>query len=97
MTLARNAAGDAAIAGNAAFPVNQGARCIKGWTAAATLAHPERLTTPLARDADGTLRPASWDDALSRVAQAFRAAQGRHGRDAVGIFGGGGQHPRLGH
>ena len=34
-------------AGDAAFPVNKGALCIKGWTAAATLAHPDRLTTPL--------------------------------------------------
>ena len=39
------------IAGDAAFPVNKGALCIKGWTAAATLSHPERLTAPLAPDA----------------------------------------------
>lgn len=42
-----------AVAGDETFPVNQGALCIKGWTAAATLAHPERLLHPLARNARG--------------------------------------------
>src|SRR4029077_17729612 len=55
----------------------------------ATLAHPERLLTPLARDASGTLVPVTWDEALMRVVQAFRDTQMRYGRDAVGIFGGG--------
>ncbi len=79
----------ASIAGNAAFPVNEGALCVKGWTAAATLNHPERLLTPLGRDAGGNLQPISWDDALDRVAQAFLATQARYGRHAVGVFGGG--------
>ena len=77
------------IDGDAAFPVNNGALCIKGWTAGATLAHPERLTTPLVRDADGVLRPAGWDDALERIATAFRETRAAYGPDAVGVFGGG--------
>src|SRR6266436_10152848 len=79
----------ATVIGEAAFPVNKGRLCIKGWTAPATLAHPERLLTPLARDASGTLVPVTWDEALLRVVQAFRDTQTRYGRDAVGIFGGG--------
>ena len=63
--------------------------CIKGWTAATTLSHPERLTTPLARDEAGTLVPVSWDEAMDRVTQGFRKAQAAHGKDAAGIFGGG--------
>ncbi len=89
MTLSGDGDGDVAIAGNAAFPVNRGALCVKGWTAAATLGHPERLTTPLVRDNDGALREGSWDEALDRVVSAFRSVQERHGNDAVGIFGGG--------
>ena len=74
-----------------AFPVNRGALCQKGWTAAALLGHPDRLTTPLVRDSrDAELRPASWDEALDRVAGELRASAQRHGRDAVGVFGGGG-------
>ena len=89
MTLSGDGDGDVAIAGNAAFPVNRGALCVKGWTAAATLSHPERLTTPLVRDDGGDLREASWDEALDRVVSTFRSVQERHGNDAVGVFGGG--------
>ena len=89
MTLSRDGAGDVAIAGNPEFPLNRGALCVKGWTAAATLNHPERLTTPLVRDAGGTLQTASWDAALERVIDAIKRTQERHGNDAVGVFGGG--------
>ncbi len=89
MTLSRDGAGDVAIAGNPEFPLNRGALCVKGWTAAATLNHPERLTTPLVRDAGGTLQTASWDAALDRVIDAIKRTQERHGNDAVGVFGGG--------
>lgn len=77
------------ITGDKAFPVNKGGLCIKGWNAAATLAHPERLTTPLLRDAQGELVPASWDEALGYIAERIRSLQAEYGNDAVGIFGGG--------
>jgi assimilatory nitrate reductase catalytic subunit len=76
---------DVAITGNASFPVNNGALCIKGWTAAATLAHPDRLLTPLVRNSAGKLAPATWNEALDLVARAFQDAQARYGRDAVGV------------
>ncbi|CAA9512976.1 MAG: Assimilatory nitrate reductase large subunit, partial [uncultured Solirubrobacteraceae bacterium] len=73
------------------FPVNRGGLCQKGWTAAALLTHPERLTSPLMRDQrGGPLRPATWEEALDRVADEIRKCQQRHGRAAVGVFGGGG-------
>ncbi|MFJ8580949.1 molybdopterin oxidoreductase family protein [Micromonospora sp. NPDC093277] len=73
------------------FPTNRGGLCQKGWTAAELLDHPDRLTTPLLRDRrGGEPRPASWDEALDRVAAGLRAVQDRHGRDAVAVFGGGG-------
>ena len=77
------------IAGNPRFPVNKGGLCVKGWSAAGTLAHPERLTTPLVRDAAGTLQPATWDAALAFIAERVRATQSAHGKDAVGVFGSG--------
>ncbi len=89
MTLSVGVGGDVAISADPEFPVNRGALCVKGWTAAAALNHPERLTEPLVRDADGTLRPASWDEALDRVVQAVQRTQQQHGNDAVAIFGGG--------
>jgi len=77
------------VAGNASFPVNKGGLCVKGWTAPDTLSHPDRLLSPLARDAGGTFVPVTWDEALTRVVEAFRRVQARYGRDAVGVFGGG--------
>ncbi len=73
------------------FPTNKGGLCRKGWTAAELLASPDRLTTPLLRDRrDQPFRPASWDEALDRIAAAFAAIRTAHGADAIGIFGGGG-------
>src|SRR5713226_7070301 len=82
-------AGGVKILGNSKFPVNAGGLCVKGWSAAATLTHPDRLLTPLVRDASGTLAPASWDEALATVARRFSEVQSQYGRDAVGVFGGG--------
>jgi formate dehydrogenase (hydrogenase) len=44
-----------------------------------------RLTLPLVRD-NGTLRPASWDEALDRAAEGFRKSLAVHGRTTTGIF-----------
>ena len=45
----------------------------------------KRLTQPLVRDAN-VLRPASWDEALARAADGFRAAIERHGPSSFGLF-----------
>lgn len=73
------------------FPTNRGGLCQKGWTASELLRHPERLTSPLVRDRkNGSLRCASWDEALDCVAENIRRIQTRYGPNAVGVFGGGG-------
>jgi assimilatory nitrate reductase catalytic subunit len=77
------------ITGDDEFPVNKGALCIKGWTSVEILSHPERLLSPLARDAGGALVPVSWDEALDRTAAAVKNTQSIHGKDSVGVFGGG--------
>jgi predicted molibdopterin-dependent oxidoreductase YjgC len=46
----------------------------------------ERLTEPLARDGDGALRPASWDEALDRAATGLRTTRDLHGGSAIGLF-----------
>ncbi|GAA2801932.1 molybdopterin oxidoreductase family protein [Kribbella solani] len=72
------------------FPTNQGGLCRKGWTAPDVLTAPDRLTTPLVRNADGVLVEASWDTALDFVADRIRSLQLAYGRDSVAVFGGGG-------
>lgn len=66
-------------------PAADGGLCAKGWSAAELLDHPDRLTTPLVRE-HGKLRPATWDEALDRVAAAIRSVEPTE----VGCFGGGG-------
>ena len=74
------------------FPVNEGALCRKGWTAAGLRGSRERLTTPLVRDrATGELAAV----VVGRGARPGRrpaSARRRptHGPDAVAVFGGGG-------
>jgi formate dehydrogenase (hydrogenase) len=45
----------------------------------------ERLTQPLVRDG-GVLRPATWDEALTRAAQGLRSTRDTFGGSAVGLF-----------
>lgn len=91
MRLAPGAAGEPPeITGREDFPVNRGALCGKGQSAAALLAPAARLTEPLVRDASGELRPATWSEALDRTAEAMRRAAEAYGPDAAGVFGGGG-------
>jgi len=44
-----------------------------------------RLTSPMVRE-NGALRPASWDEALDRVAAAFRSARATDTSRTFGIF-----------
>jgi len=44
-----------------------------------------RLTHPLVREGEN-LRPASWDEALDRVASGFRRTLEKSGPDSIGIF-----------
>ena len=44
-----------------------------------------RLTTPLVRE-NGELRPASWDEALDRVAHGFGLAREADATTSFGIF-----------
>ncbi|MEU3682928.1 molybdopterin oxidoreductase family protein [Streptomyces sp. NPDC030592] len=82
--------GTVEVSDRADFPVNRGALCGKGRTAAQVLAPGARLTSPLVRAADGTLAPAGWDEALDRIARNLGRTRAQYGADALGVFGGGG-------
>ncbi|USZ69482.1 formate dehydrogenase subunit alpha [Halorussus salilacus] len=66
-------------------PVNGGALCIKGGAATQVVNHEDRLTEPLIRE-DGELREATWDEALSVVADELGRIREDHGPDATGFF-----------
>ncbi|HEX5188056.1 MAG TPA: NADH-quinone oxidoreductase subunit G [Streptosporangiaceae bacterium] len=59
--------------------VNEEWNCDKGRWAFTYTTLPDRLVSPLVRDADGVLRPASWSEALDAAARGLAAARGRAG------------------
>ena len=64
------------VRGDEAGPANQGRLCVKGrFGIAEFVNHPERLTTPLIRR-NGQLEPATWEEALSLVAEKFKNYHG---------------------
>ncbi|MEU1340469.1 molybdopterin oxidoreductase family protein [Streptomyces sp. NPDC090075] len=89
MALSPLPTGGVEVSERADFPVNRGALCGKGRTAPEVLSPAVRLNSPLVRK-DGALVPASWEEALDRVAAGLTAVRTAHGPDAVGVFGGGG-------
>ena len=65
--------------------LNDGNLCVKGRFAYEFIHHDERLTQPLVRGEDGELHPATWEEALERVAAGLKGVQRRHGADALGF------------
>ncbi|HUR27547.1 MAG TPA: 2Fe-2S iron-sulfur cluster-binding protein [Planctomycetota bacterium] len=63
-------------------PANEGALCVKGQFSWEWSQHAERLKQPLVRK-NGVLVETSWDEALDRAADGFRAARDEHGRHSI--------------
>ncbi len=59
--------------------VNEEWNCDKGRWAFTYATQPDLITTPLIRDADGALVPASWPHAMATAAQGLEAVRGRTG------------------
>jgi len=66
-------------------PISQGKLCIKGWNCHAFIYHEDRLTKPLIRE-NGTFREATWEEALTLVAEKLRTIKAQHGPDAIGFL-----------
>jgi formate dehydrogenase major subunit len=64
---------------------NEGHSCVKGRFAWGYATHPDRVTTPLIREAiDQPWREATWDEAIEFAARRLREVQGRYGIDSIG-------------
>lgn len=67
--------------------VSKGKLCSKGWHGYAFVRDARRLTSPLIRQADGTFREASWDEALNKVAEGLKGAMGEgDNTDRIGLI-----------
>ncbi len=64
---------------------NDGNLCVKGRFPYQFIDHKDRLTTPLIRDSEGQLQPASWEDALRIAAKGLQGVAKRHGADSLGF------------
>ena len=74
------------VRGDADDVFSRGFLCPKGVALKDLHEDPDRLRTPLVRDAGGTLRPASWDAALTAVAERLGPLLEAHGRDAAAVY-----------
>ncbi len=63
-------------------PANNGLLCVKGKFGYNFVNHPDRLKTPLIKK-DGALVEATWDEALSLIAERIQAAKETHGPEAL--------------
>ena len=64
---------------------NEGHSCVKGRFAYGYAAHKDRQLSPMVRDTiDDEWRKVSWDEAIAKAADGFKALQAEHGVGAIG-------------
>jgi anaerobic selenocysteine-containing dehydrogenase len=72
--------------GNPAHPYSQGELCPKVNRFVDRVYDPSRITTPLRRvgaKGEGRFEPTTWDEALTEIADRFRAIIAEHGAEAI--------------
>jgi len=62
--------------------INEGGLCIKGWNAHQFIHDSGRLKRPLLRS-EGSLKEASWDEALEQVSSQLKKIKEEHGPDSI--------------
>lgn len=84
------------IRGDKSHPESRGYMCQKATRLDHYQNHSDRLTEPLARQADGSYKPISWDQAIAEIAGKLMSIKSEHGGDCIAYYGGGGQGNHLG-
>jgi len=62
--------------------------CNKGRYAFDFANHDDRITTPLLRDANGVLKPVSWEVATTHIGKKLRELRDARGGESIGVVGG---------
>jgi predicted molibdopterin-dependent oxidoreductase YjgC len=66
---------------------NEGNLCVKGRFGYDFVNHPDRLTTPLIKQSDGTFKKAFWDEALDLVVERLSDIKAKQGANAIAGIG----------
>jgi formate dehydrogenase alpha subunit len=66
--------------------VNRGTLCVRGSYGCDFIHSPERLRRPLIK-VNGEFKEATWEEALTRVADELKRIKGSHGNDALAVYG----------
>lgn len=74
------------IKGNGDHPINRGRLGPKGENQWHANNAPDRLLTPMIRDENGELQPASWDEAMTLIAQKAKQSISEKGNNSVSIY-----------
>jgi anaerobic selenocysteine-containing dehydrogenase len=74
------------VRGDAEDVFSHGFLCPKGVSLKELHDDPDRLRTPLVKQADGSFAAASWDEAFALIAEKLPAVVERGGRDAVAAY-----------
>lgn len=67
-------------------PHSQGYVCPKGMAIAAIHDDPDRIRTPLRKQADGTYAEIAWEDAFNLIEERLGAIRREHGADAIAVY-----------
>ncbi|MEX2156469.1 MAG: molybdopterin-dependent oxidoreductase [Gemmatimonadales bacterium] len=65
------------LEGNPESPINRGRLCARGQAATQGLYNPDRITSPLVRNASGVFEAIDWDGAIPQLGAKVREASGR--------------------
>jgi anaerobic selenocysteine-containing dehydrogenase len=68
------------------YPVNLGMACPKGWEGLTPLAAPDRGTTPLLRNPDGSMRAVDWHEAMTEFCARMKKVQAQHGPHSIAFL-----------
>ncbi len=74
------------VRGDAEDVFSRGYICPKGVALGELHADPNRLTQPMIRQSDGTLAPATWDEAFQLIRDRLGPILASHGPQSVGLF-----------
>jgi NADH-quinone oxidoreductase chain G len=64
--------------------INQGSLCSRGYFGYDVINHPDRITSPMVRNAEGVLRTVTWEAALKTVAEKMGQIKDDNGGSSIG-------------